>query len=260
LVVEDEGIIARDIERALKKRSYRVIGVVATGEEALLRVVDQRPDLVLMDIMLKGDIDGIETAQQLRDQFGVPVVYLTAYGDPTTLQRASATSPYGYLLKPFEERELYAAVESALERHQMERDLRWSRQQVAGILAGTFDGIIVSDADGVVSVINAAALELTEWANEDAVGKDWAEVFKITAPLPSDLALLDPKIDPKGETASGASFAVLLSKSGRRIPVEHRSVPMTDAQGHVDGTVLVFRALRLPGDVVDLRLQPEESE
>src|SRR4051794_27643473 len=124
LIVEDEGIIAKDIERALRKLAYAVSGIVSTGEEALLHVADERPDLVLMDIMLKGDIDGIETAQRVRQQFGVPVVYLTAFGDPTTLQRATATAPFGYVLKPFEDRDLYAAVESALYRNQMERDLR----------------------------------------------------------------------------------------------------------------------------------------
>ncbi len=243
LVVEDEGIIARDIERALTKRGYRVIGVVSTGEEALVRAADDCPDLVLMDIMLKGDLDGIETAQQMRDLHQVPVVYLTAFGDPTTLQRASATAPFGYLLKPFDEHELYLAVDSALYRHEMERDLRWGRQEISGILAATFDGVIISDRDGIVSDINGPGTELTGWTHEEAVGKDWAEVFRITDPLPSDLALPAPTESPRRD---GVSFVVLLSKSGRRIAVEQRSVPMTDREGDVGGTVLVFRALVLP--------------
>ena len=245
LVVEDEAIIAKDIERALKKRGYGILGAVATGEEALLRVADERPNLVLMDIVLSGDIDGIETAQRLRDQFGIPVVYLTAFGDPATVQRAAATAPFGYLLKPFDDSELYAVVEVALHRHQMEQDLRSCRQQLSGILAATFDAIIVSDGDGIVSAINDAALEITERATEEAVGRDWAEVFGTTAPLPSDLALLGHDVEPTRQSDDGASFAVLLSKSGRRIPVEHRSVPMTDEQGRVQGTVLVFRTLRV---------------
>jgi CheY-like chemotaxis protein len=252
LIVEDEGIIAKDIERALVKLAYQVSGIVSTGEEALLHVADWRPDLVLMDIMLKGELDGIETAQRIRQLAGIPVVYLTAFGDPTTLQRATATAPFGYVLKPFEDRDLYAAVESALYRHQMEKDFRACKQELVSILAAAFDGLIVSDRDGLVAVINASASELTEWSCDEAIGKDWAEVFRTTEPLPSDLAALSPHqahaiadamnngLDPLG----GGGFAVLLSQSGRRIPVEHRTAPITDPHGDVGGTVLAFRALR----------------
>ena len=254
LIVEDEAIIAKDIERALQKLAYGITGVASTGEEALLQATENRPDLVLMDIMLKGEMDGIETAQRMRQQFGVPVVYLTAFGDPKTLQRATATAPFGYVLKPFEDRDLYAAVESALYRHQMERDLRSCKQQLVSILAAAFDGLIVTDRQGVVAVINVSAVELTEWSKDDAVGRDWAEVFKTTAPLPSDLAALSPReahaiadAHADGTTDDdGASFAVLLSQSGRRIPVEHRTTPITDPHGDVEGNVLAFRALRPP--------------
>jgi PAS domain S-box-containing protein len=252
LIVEDEGIIAKDIERALMKLAYHVTGIVSTGEEALLQTADDRPDLVLMDIMLKGEIDGIETAQRMRQQFGLPVVYLTAFGDPKTLQRATATAPFGYVLKPFEDRDLYAAVESALYRHQMERDLRSAKQELVSILAAAFDGLIVSDRDGLVAMINAAATDLTEWSGEEALGKDWAEIFKTTEPLPSDLAALHPReahaiADALANGAVGGespSYAVLLSQSGRRIPVEHRTRPITDSHGDVEGNVLAFRALR----------------
>jgi PAS domain S-box-containing protein len=244
LIVEDEAIIAKDIERALQKLAYRVVGVVPTGEEAVLRAGDERPDLVLMDIMLKGELDGIEAAQRIRQQFGVPIVYLTAFGDPATLQRATATAPFGYVLKPFEDRDLYSAVEAALYRHQMERDLRFSNQELASVLAASFDGIIVADRDGLVSSINAAASAVTEWRSDEAIGKDWAEVFKTTEPLPSDIAGIATNEAPRTEGPDGTSFAVVLSQSGRRIPVEHRSRPITDPRGDVDGTVLVFRPLR----------------
>lgn len=242
LIVEDEGIIAKDIERALLKLAYQVVAAVPTGEEALAKIAEDRPDLVLMDIMLKGELDGIDTAQRIRHQYAIPVVYLTAFGDPTTLQRATATAPFGYLLKPFEERELYSAVETALYRHQMERDLRDCRQQIAGILATTFDAIMVMDRDGVVSTINANAAALTDWSQAEAVGKDWAEIFKTTEPLPSDIAGLGPEGRKLAEN-DNPSFAVLLAKTGRRTAVELRSLPMTDAHGGVDGTVVAFRAM-----------------
>jgi PAS domain S-box-containing protein len=249
LIVEDEGIIAKDIERTLAKLAYEVIAVVSTGEEAILQAGASRPDLVLMDVMLKGDIDGIEAARRIRKKYGTPVVYLTAFGDATTLQRAIATAPFGYILKPFEDRDLHAAVESALYRNQMERDLRSCGQELASILAVAFDGIIVSDRDGLIAAINPAASDLTEWASSDAIGKDWADVFKTTEPLPSDLTPIGRHVDVE-TSADGVSFAVLLSQTGRRIPVEHRSAPITDSHGDVNGTVLAFRAL-LPAPPVD---------
>jgi PAS domain S-box-containing protein len=252
LIVEDEAIIARDIERALLKLAYFVTGTVSTAEEALTQAAENRPDLVLMDIMLNGEIDGIEAARRMRQQFGLPVVYLTAFGDPKTLQRASATAPLGYVLKPFDDRDLYAAVESALYRHQMERDLRSCKQELVGIFAAAFDGLIVTDRNGLVTMMNASASELTGWTDQQALGKDWTEVFKTTNPLPSDLASLHPHqahsiADSPADVTDdgdGASYAVLLSQSGRRIPVEHRRRLITDPQGDVEGSVLAFRALR----------------
>jgi len=128
LVVEDENIVAKDIEHRLKALGYNVSALASSGEEALQKARDACPDLVLMDIRLKGAMDGVDTAEELRRQFNVPVVYLTAYADANTLQRAKVTQPFGYILKPFEERELYTCIEVALYKHQMERRLKESEQ------------------------------------------------------------------------------------------------------------------------------------
>lgn len=114
LIVEDEAIVAEDIRRTLEKLGYQVMGVVATGEAAVARVTADRPDLVLMDVVLQGELSGIETAASLRQEHQVPVVYLTAYADPATLERAKLTEPFGYLLKPFKEKDLHTAIEIAL--------------------------------------------------------------------------------------------------------------------------------------------------
>ncbi|HUI10203.1 MAG TPA: response regulator [Bacteroidota bacterium] len=124
LVVEDENIVARDICARLEQFGYDVAPPVATGEEAIARARGSRPDLVLMDIMLRGPMDGIEAARVIREQLNVPVVYLTAYVDEKNLQRAKVTEPFGYLLKPFEERELQITIEMALYKHSMEQQLR----------------------------------------------------------------------------------------------------------------------------------------
>ena len=120
LVVEDEGIIASHIQVVLIGSGYEVVGVSSYGEEAVGKAEALRPDLVLMDIMLRGPMDGVEAAGQIRERFDIPVVYLTAYADDDTLARAKITEPFGYVLKPFERRELQTAIEMALYKHEMD--------------------------------------------------------------------------------------------------------------------------------------------
>jgi signal transduction histidine kinase len=124
LIVEDERIVALDLQYQLRRLGYTVADVASSGEEAFRTAEATQPDVALMDIKLGGALDGVETAGELRAHFDIPVVYLTAYADETTLERAKSTGPFGYLLKPFEERELQIAIEMALYRHSMERKLR----------------------------------------------------------------------------------------------------------------------------------------
>ncbi len=124
LVVEDEEIVAFDIESTLKGLGYEVLDVVASGEEAIASAAKMLPDLVLMDIMLKGSMDGIKAANEIRTNFNIPVIYLTAYADINTLERAKITEPFGYIIKPFEERTLPTIIEIALARHQAEERIR----------------------------------------------------------------------------------------------------------------------------------------
>ncbi len=122
LIVEDEYIIANDIQASLEDMVYTVCAIVSTGEEAIEKIEIENPDLVLMDIMLKGNMDGIEASELIRSKFDVPVVYLTAYADENILQRAKVTEPMGYLLKPFKDSELRSTIEVALYKHRMEKE------------------------------------------------------------------------------------------------------------------------------------------
>jgi signal transduction histidine kinase len=123
LIVEDESIVAMDMERRLRSLGYEVVGHVMRGDEAPDATAEARPDLVLMDIHLKGELDGIEAAEQIKREHRVPVIYITAYSDEATLQRAKVTEPYGYILKPFQEREIHSAIEMGLYKHKMEERL-----------------------------------------------------------------------------------------------------------------------------------------
>ena len=120
MVVEDERIVARNLQNELEGLGYKVPAIASSGKEALEKIEDTLPDLVLMDIVLKGDMDGVEVSDQIRDRFDIPVVYLTAYADDATLRRAKITEPYGYLVKPYEEKELRTTIELALFRHRLQ--------------------------------------------------------------------------------------------------------------------------------------------
>jgi len=122
LIVEDEHIVAMGIKRMLKGLRYTVTGIASSGEEAISKAESTFPDIVLMDIMLKGDIDGIDAAKEIKEKFEIPVIYLTAYSESKILERAKRTEPFGYIIKPFDEKDLYSSVEVALHRHEKEKE------------------------------------------------------------------------------------------------------------------------------------------
>ena len=122
LVVEDEALVLLHISKMLKKMRYNVAATSDSGEDAIRKADEMRPDIVLMDIVLKGEMDGIQAAEQIRSRFNIPVIFLTAYGDENTLERAKITEPFGYILKPFRERELPVAIEIALYKYRMESE------------------------------------------------------------------------------------------------------------------------------------------
>lgn len=124
LVVEDEAIVAKDLQYRLIKFGYAVPAIASSGEEAINKAVELSPDIVLMDIKLKGVMDGIEAAQEIYKRLDIPVIYLTAYADENTLERAKITEPFGYLLKPFKEKELQTNIEITLTKHALERQLK----------------------------------------------------------------------------------------------------------------------------------------
>jgi two-component system response regulator LytT len=124
LVTEDESIVRKDIERSLKKLGYNVVGSADTGEKAIELAAELKPDLALMDIMLKGDMTGIEAAERIKEDSDIPIIFLTAYADESTLAKAKVTEPHGYILKPFKEIDIHTSIEMAIHKHQKEADLK----------------------------------------------------------------------------------------------------------------------------------------
>jgi DNA-binding LytR/AlgR family response regulator len=134
LVVEDESIVSKDIQYSLKKLGYNVVGAAATGEKALDLAREHTPDIVVMDIMLKGEMNGIETAQIIKSELKIPVIFLTAYADESTLTKAKVTEPYGYIIKPFKEVDLHTSIEMALYKNDKEKEIEKERDLLFSIV------------------------------------------------------------------------------------------------------------------------------
>ncbi len=156
LVVEDDGIIGRHIQKSLERLGYEVVGVLLSGEEAVEKVVALNPDLVLMDISLSGKMDGVQAAEMIHRQVNLPIIFLTAFADPQTLQRAKVTDPFGYLLKPFDEKILRITIEIAIYKHQMERRLVESEEMLRTLIDNQNEGVSIIDPDGTFIFCNPA--------------------------------------------------------------------------------------------------------
>lgn len=173
LVVEDELIVAQNIENQLRKLGYDVPGTAHTGLQAIALAHQFKPDLVLMDIKLSGPMDGIDTANKIRSQLYIPVVYLTAYADNETLNRAKITDPFGYLLKPFELRNLHSTIEIALYRHQLENKLKVSEMRFRTLAESAPVGIFQFDSQGRCIYVNHLWSRITGISSQDAMGDGW---------------------------------------------------------------------------------------
>jgi PAS domain S-box-containing protein len=254
LVVEDESITAKAIQRRLTGMGYAVPAVTASGEDAIRKAATTRPDLVLMDIVLKGAMDGVEAADYIRRHFNIPVVYLTAYADEQTLERAKLSEPFGYILKPFEEKELYTTIEMALYKHRMERKLHASERWLATTLRSIGDAVITTDANGAITFMNPMAEALTGWRREEGLGRHWTVIFKIVDHTTRTL-VDDPVMQTLREgVAVGLTDHLLSAKDGTETPIDDSAAPIRDDQGHPTGVVVVFR------DISERRRAEEERE
>jgi PAS domain S-box-containing protein len=178
LIVEDEQLVALDLQQTLKRMGYDAFALAASGDEAISRSKERRPDIVLMDIHLRGDRDGVETAEQFRAELDVPVVYLTAHSDELTLERAKKTEPLGYLIKPVKAAELRTVIELALHRHDAEQNVRRQERWLAMVLQSISDAVVAVCASGLVRLFNPAAERLFGVSSHQALGRPAADVVR----------------------------------------------------------------------------------
>ena len=241
LIVEDESIVAMDIKNRLELLGYTIPAVASTGEEAIKMTMQTRPDLVLMDIMLGDGIDGIETAEHIHKRIDIPIIFLSAYADEEILLRAKVTKPFGYILKPFEERELHSAIEIGIYNHNLEKELKESKKWLHAALNSIGDAVIATDKEGMIRLINPYAEALTGWKKEEALNKPLGMIFKI---INGDTGgkVEDPraKVYREGTFYGLAYNTLLVGKNGKEIPVDIIGSPIKDDMDNLIGVILTF--------------------
>jgi PAS domain S-box-containing protein len=247
LVVEDEKIIAMNLQESLEVLGYNVVAIAASGEQAIEKAAQLHPDLVLMDIRLKGTIDGIQATTEIWEQLQIPVIYVTGHSDQATLDRAKLTAPFGYVLKPVKEKELYISIETALHRYEREQFLN-------AVLQGMGDGVIVVDAQERVKYLNHVAETLTGWQNLEARNRQLTDISTILheqtrQPIvnPTRLAIQQDRI------IYLENHAILITPNGNEIPIADSAAPIKNNRGVITGAVLVFR------DDTQRRLEAERN-
>ncbi len=264
LIVEDERIAAEDLRLTLTQLGYEVAGLASSGEEALRLAGQRHPDLVLMDIVLKGPLNGIGTARAMTDRFGVPVVYVTAFSDADTIERIKSTHPYGYLHKPFDFKELHVVVETALVKHRADRLLAQREEWFSTTLRSIGDAVLTLDSCGRITFMNSTASRLTGWEMAEATGLPVERVFRIVSEE-SGRPVENPvrKVLRDGRYAGLANHTLLIRKDGRRIPIDDSGAPIRDDHGNLTGAVLVFKEIsdrrKAESEIRRLSLFPGEN-
>jgi PAS domain S-box-containing protein len=242
LVAEDDGMVAEAICERLTDAGYDVIGRPDTGATAVEAALALRPDLILMDVRLKGEMDGIRASELINEKMRVPVVYLTADSDQKTLTRAKTASAYGYVLKPFHIRNLIVAIEVAVDRFEMERRLEDSQLTYATILSSIADGVIAVDTQGRVRFMNGVAERLTGWLSRDAQQQQWRTVLNTIDP--SDRRIETDMIArafSSRATITLGSDAYVISREGIKVPVDVGATCVVDGLGRVVGATVTLR-------------------
>jgi hypothetical protein len=253
LVVEDERVVARDIKACLENLGYTVPAIACSGEDAIEKARAIQPDIVLMDIHLEGEMDGTQAAQQIWSDLQIPIIYSTGYSDQITVERATATQPFGYILKPIKERDLYVAVKTALQRYHLEIKLKAREHWLTIVLRAIGDGVIIVDTQSRIKFLNVAAELMTGWQQEEAFDKSLLEVWRLVHEQTQE-PILNPALEAiqTGRTVYLGNHTLLVTKSGAAIPIADSAAPFLNDDGTTAGVVLVFR------DVTEHRLAAEQ--
>lgn len=245
LIVEDSFIVAYHLKLTLESEGYHVLATLDSGEAALQLIATTCPDLVLMDIMLNGSIDGVETARIVKSEYNLPVIYITALSDRETVQRAKITEPYGFLTKPFADREIFTVIEMALYKHRIETRLRQSEEKYYSTLRSISDAVILIDSTFEITYANPAAEKLIGSSSMALLHGPLLDVLKLRN-VESDDYPVNPLQCELGDARLNMipRNLVLTGRDGDEIPVGDGSLsPVIDSKGNCTGLVLIFKDL-----------------
>ncbi len=242
LIVEDETIVAWDIQEALETLGYDILARVTDGAEAIRLAAKLKPNLVLMDIHLAGSLSGIDVAEVLYTHFHIPIVYLTAHTDDRTLEQAALTNPFGYLVKPFQRIELHTTIQIALRRHQLEKTVHADRQWLTTTLSSIGEATIATDQKGMITFMNPLAEQLTGWQLPEAIGRDINQVLPLVSER-EHAAIENPALKAiRLETRVSVPESYFLrAKDGAEWLVSDTAAPIKNRDGNTIGSVLVLR-------------------
>jgi len=246
LIVEDSFIVAYHLQTTLESEGFRVLSTQDSGEGALEFIEKQRPDLVLMDIMLNGRMDGIETARIIKLRYNLPIIYITALTDKDTIQRAKITEPYGYLTKPFEDREIFTVIEMALYKHDIETRLRQSEEKYFSTVRSISDAVLVIDQNYCLTYMNPSAEGLSGWSFPTVQGKSIFDVLLLKNSETDEFPVnpIQCALAP-GRLNSMPKNLVLQAKDRSERPIGEGSMsPIIDNKGGFTGLVIVFKDIR----------------
>jgi signal transduction histidine kinase len=242
LIVEDSLIVAYHLRKTLETEGYSVLGIESTGEEALLSIQRQSPDLVMMDIMLAGKMDGVEAAMQVRSRHHIPVVFLTALSDKDTIQRAKITEPFGYITKPFEDREIFTVIEMALYKHAIELKLRQSEEKYMSTVRAISDAVVTVDQDFRISYSNPSALSMVGTSLDRVQGKYIFDTIVLKDTNTGDLPVNPFQVVYNNvPNNSLPPNLCLMANDGREIPIEGSISPVIDSKGIITGLLIIFK-------------------
>ena len=242
LIVEDERVVAEDIKNSLEDLGYVVTGVEDSGEEAIKKVEENKPDLVMMDIKLKGKMDGIDAASQISSRSNIPIVFLTAHTDEKTLERAKLTEPFGYLVKPFEQQDLQIAIEMALYKWRTERRLKEDEKWFSKLLWSINEAMIATDKNEHILFMNPSAETLTGWNLEDVAGKSLKTIFNIRKnETEFKVGGISRNIVQNDYTEMLGDDIILITKDGIKRDIEKSTSLIKDSYEGIIGKVMIFR-------------------
>jgi len=242
LIVEDEKTIAKSIQNSLINLGYDVCAIVSSGKSAVQNAQNFSPGLILMDIKLKGLMDGIEATRIIQSQFNIPVIYLTAYGDSDTIKKLIKTAPYGYIYKPHDEKELHGAIQTALYKHLMDKKLKEKEAWLFTTLKSFGDAVITTDKNGYITFINPITEKITKWKWEEAIGKPLSNVFNVKHETTyENFEYFLNKVLKNGESVNIDDHFNLFDRDNKAIPIDDTCAPIKDERGNIIGAVIVFK-------------------